>query len=85
MVVGEDSGVGIYTSVSVFSGAGLEVQKEKAIGVVRVTRSYRSDVEEGMLHLRVSSTFQTVSYGNLVHSWFLSCGGRGYCSHPVTC
>ena len=43
-----------------FSGAGPEVQKEKAIGVVRVTRSYSSDVEEGMLQLRVRSIFHTV-------------------------
>jgi hypothetical protein len=48
-----DSGVGFYSSTSLFSGAGAEVQKEKAIGIVRVTRAYNSDVEEGMLQLRV--------------------------------
>jgi hypothetical protein len=59
-----DSGVGFYSSTSLFSGAGAEVQKEKAIGIVRVTRAYNSDVEEGMLQLRVGDIVHILSHAD---------------------
>lgn len=53
LVIGADSGVGVCSIASALSEIGLKEQKERAIGTVRVTRSYHSNVEEGMLQLKV--------------------------------
>ncbi|XP_062508720.1 uncharacterized protein LOC134184960 isoform X2 [Corticium candelabrum] len=59
-----DSGVGVCSIASALSEIGLKEQKERAIGTVRVTRSYHSNVEEGMLQLKVGQTVYILSHAD---------------------